>query len=118
MPKIAFQKISELVLILLRNICPHVKFFFTSRCADDTESIDIETTGHFSSLCVINFSHISGRMRSLCAGAGDRLCPLPDFLDSSKTTADTPTQNLQYLKSGVNWTSDIKSKKTALVCLL
>ena len=45
MPGIAIQHMFKLCLILLRNPCPQVKFFFTAKCADDTKLFAIGTTG-------------------------------------------------------------------------
>ena len=44
MPKNRISNNQKIVTALLRKPCAQVKFFFTARCAGDTESSDIETT--------------------------------------------------------------------------
>ena len=46
MPRNAFQNIKKFILALLQLLhspYPQVKFFFIARCADNTESISMET---------------------------------------------------------------------------
>ena len=43
--KMYLKKHQKFVTTLLRNPCAQIKLFFTARCAGDTKSSDIETTG-------------------------------------------------------------------------
>ena len=43
--KLHIKNIENFIPALRRNPCAQVKFFFTARCADGTESIDTKTTG-------------------------------------------------------------------------
>ena len=69
-----FKNINNFVTALLREPWAQVKFLLNARCAVDMESSDIETTSTASVVFpVINFGHLSGRIKSVCIGALVRL---------------------------------------------
>ena len=66
MPKTTL-KYQKNVQALLQNPCAKVKFFFTARCADGTESIGIGTAGIASVVCVLLISATFGTELDDCA---------------------------------------------------